>query len=268
MKLDEITFQGYKRKNGKPGIRNRVLVVYTVKCAEFVARQIVDRSDDPDVELVGFDGCTDNQYAVNLLISLIRHPNVGAVLSVGLGCEYIQPEWLADIATKEGKLSQWMFIQKEGGTRSAMEKGLAFVQWALKKLKDNGIKTILAHPERYTAIQQDWDLAKRICDLGVLLQVNAYDLFLNKNDETPNLAHWMAKEEMISFIGSDMHGRKRPPKVKEGINWLYENVDYEYANAIVRVNAEKYLGVGAKVNNCNANQVEAISLILNDLKQL
>lgn len=101
MKLDEITFQGYKRKNGKPGIRNRVLVVYTVKCAEFVARQIVDRSDDPDVELVGFDGCTDNQYAVNLLISLIRHPNVGAVLSVGLGCEYIQPEWLADIATKE-----------------------------------------------------------------------------------------------------------------------------------------------------------------------
>ena len=136
MKLDEITFQGYKRKNGKPGIRNRVLVVYTVKCAEFVARQIVDRSDDPDVELVGFDGCTDNQYAVNLLISLIRHPNVGAVLSVGLGCEYIQPEWLADSATKEGKLSQWMFIQKEGGTRSAMEKGLAFVQWALKKLKE------------------------------------------------------------------------------------------------------------------------------------
>lgn len=113
----------------------------------------------------------------------------------------------------------------------------------LKKMKDNGIKTILAHPERYTAIQHDWNLAKRICDLGVLLQVNAYDLFLNKNDETRNLAQWMAKEEMISFIGSDMHGRKRPPKVKEGINWLYENVDYEYANAIVRVNAEKYLGV-------------------------
>ena len=113
----------------------------------------------------------------------------------------------------------------------------------LKKMKDNGIKTILAHPERYKAIQRDWDLAKRICDLGVLLQVNAYDLFLNKNDETRKLAQWMAKEEMISFIGSDMHGRKRPPKVKEGINWLYENVDYEYANAIVRVNAEKYLGV-------------------------
>ena len=88
------TWLGYARKNGKKGIRNRLLVIYTVKCAEHVARQIVERSGSGDVELVGFDGCTDNQYAVNQIISLIRHPNVGAVLAVGLGCEYMQPEWL------------------------------------------------------------------------------------------------------------------------------------------------------------------------------
>ena len=116
----------------------------------------------------------------------------------------------------------------------------------LKKLKEAGIKTILAHPERYKAIQQDWDLAKRICDLGVRLQVNAYDLFLNRNEATCSLAQWMAKEELISFIGSDMHGTcpgKRMPRMKEGIRWLYENVDDEYANDIVRRNAERYLGV-------------------------
>ena len=121
----------------------------------------------------------------------------------------------------------------------------------LKMMKDNHIKTILAHPERYKAIQQDWDLAKRICDLGVLLQVNAYDLYLNPKDATRDLAQWMAREELISFIGSDMHGTRikedgkpaRRPQMKEGIRWLYENVDDEYANEIVRVNAEKYLGV-------------------------
>ena len=116
----------------------------------------------------------------------------------------------------------------------------------LKTMKENGIKTILAHPERYRAIQQDWDLAKRICDLGVLLQVNAYDLYLNQKEETRSLAQWMAKEELISFIGSDMHGTrpgKRTPKMKEGIRWLYENVDDEYANDIVRRNAERFLGV-------------------------
>ena len=135
-RLEGLSWMGYQRKDGRLGIRNRVLVIYTVKCAEFVAQKIVERADHLDVELIGFPGCTDNQYAVNMLISMIRHPNIGAVLAVGLGCEYIQPEWLADIATKEGKLSHWMFIQKEGGTQTTIEKGLAWVEWALKQLQD------------------------------------------------------------------------------------------------------------------------------------
>lgn len=133
--MEVLKWQGYLRQDGRLGIRNRVLVIYTVKCAEFVAQRIVQEANHPDVELVGFDGCTDNQYAVNLLISLIRHPNVGAVLAVGLGCEYIQPEWLADIAGKEGKPASWFFIQNEGGTRSSVEKGVAWVRQALEDLK-------------------------------------------------------------------------------------------------------------------------------------
>ena len=134
--MSEMMWQAYARRNGQKGIRNRVLVIYTVKCAEFVARQIVGQIDHPEVELVGFDGCTDNQYAVNLLISLIRHPNTGAVLAVGLGCEYVQPEWLADIAEKEGKPAAWMFIQQEGGTIKSIEKGTAWIREALETLKN------------------------------------------------------------------------------------------------------------------------------------
>lgn len=134
--LQSLTWQGYARQNGSKGIRNRVLVIYTVKCAEFVAQRIVTESGSSDVELLGFDGCTDNQYAVNLLISMIRHPNVGAVLAVGLGCEYVQPEWLADIALKEGKPTHWLFIQKEGGTRPSVEAGVRWVRQALEQLKD------------------------------------------------------------------------------------------------------------------------------------
>ncbi|MFQ8981297.1 MAG: UxaA family hydrolase [Waltera sp.] len=132
MESEKYSWQGYLRQDGRCGIRNHILVIYTVKCSEFVARKIVENSDDPDVELIGFDGCTDNQYAVNLLISMIRHPNVGAVLAVGLGCEYIQPEWLADIARKEGKPSEWLFIQNEGGTLNAVKKGLDWVGKAKK----------------------------------------------------------------------------------------------------------------------------------------
>ena len=134
--LQSLTWPGYARKNGGKGIRNRVLVIYTVKCAEFVAQQIVAKSGSTNVELLGFDGCTDNQYAVNLLISFIRHPNVGAVLAVGLGCEYVQPEWLSKIAEEEGKPTSWMFIQNEGGTQPAVRKGVKWVQSALKELEN------------------------------------------------------------------------------------------------------------------------------------
>lgn len=133
--LQSLTWEGYARKNGSKGIRNRVLVIYTVKCAEHVAREIVAGSASPDVELIGFDGCTDNQYAVNLLISCIRHPNVGAVLAVGLGCEYVQPEWLSRIAADEGKPTDWMFIQNEGGTQPSVLRGISWVQETLRVMQ-------------------------------------------------------------------------------------------------------------------------------------
>lgn len=136
LKMKEVVqWQGYARKNGRPGIRNRVLVVYTVECASFVAKKIAGLADDPDTEVIGFSGCTDNEYAVRLLIALIRHPNVGAVLTVGLGCEYVQADRLAEIAVKEGKEAAWILIQKEGGTRRAIEKGLLLVRRMQEALK-------------------------------------------------------------------------------------------------------------------------------------
>jgi altronate dehydratase large subunit len=135
MSLKEMHWRGYLRKNGSKGIRNKVLVIYTVECSSFVSKEIVRRTGNNDVEVIGFQGCTDNQYAVRLLIAMIRHPNVGAVLVIGLGCEYIQPEWLAEIAGKEGKISNWMFIQKEGGTTKTINKGIKLVIGMLKQLQ-------------------------------------------------------------------------------------------------------------------------------------
>jgi altronate hydrolase len=114
---------------------NRVLVIYTVECSAFVAQEIARKSGNLDVECVGFEGCTDNEYAVRMLISLIRHPNIGAVLAVGLGCEYIQPQWLANIAKEEGKPADWFSIQQSGGTVSSIQKGLGIVETMLAELQ-------------------------------------------------------------------------------------------------------------------------------------
>lgn len=214
MELKDLSWQGYARRNGTKGIRNRVLVIYTVKCAEFVAQKIVEHADHPDVELAGFDGCTDNQYAVNLLISLIRHPNVGAVMAVGLGCEYVQPEWLADIAAQEGKPSQWMFIQNEGGTMPAVEKGTAWVEWTLKQLKST---------PRITMAMKDLIIGAE-CGGSDYTSGLAGNVVVGRfYDKLVDLGGTAVFEEIVEAVGLDklLTGRAATPKAREEIQYTY-----------------------------------------------
>ena len=95
----DLTFQGYRRSNGKTGIRNELWIVPTVGCVNGQAQQIVDRfklemqPDDIDaVEVFKHSyGCSqlgdDHVNTQKALADLINHPNAGGVLVIGLGCE-------------------------------------------------------------------------------------------------------------------------------------------------------------------------------------
>jgi altronate dehydratase large subunit len=114
-------WDGYLRADGRKGVRNLVLIIYTVECAQFVAHAIAQ--GEADTHVIGFPGCYDNQYAVRLMLALARHPNVGAVLSVGLGCEYTQPEKIAKVVRESGRPADWFFIQESGGTSKSIARG-------------------------------------------------------------------------------------------------------------------------------------------------
>jgi len=119
------SWNGYLRPDGRKGVRNLVLIVYTVECAQHVAHAIANGEEDTHV--IGFPGCYDNAYAIRLMLALARHPNVGAVLSVGLGCEYTQPEKIAEAVRDSGRTAEWFFIQQSGGTRTSVAKGKEIV---------------------------------------------------------------------------------------------------------------------------------------------
>ena len=119
--LSSAGWTGWLRPDGRKGIRNLVLVLYTVECAQHVAHLIAAGEDD--VHVVGFPGCYDNAYAIRLLLALARHPNVGAVLAVGLGCEYTQPEKIARVVRESGRPAEWFFIQQRGGTTKSVADG-------------------------------------------------------------------------------------------------------------------------------------------------
>jgi len=103
-KLTEIvptehkTFMGYVRENGDVGIRNEVWIIPTVGCVNSVVKAIENGSKDFKGEnidgIYSYNhpyGCSqlggDMENTLKYLSGLINHPNAGAVLVVGLGCE-------------------------------------------------------------------------------------------------------------------------------------------------------------------------------------
>lgn len=92
------TFLGYKRPDGKAGIRNEVWIIPTVGCVNAIAKQIEEKAQNlisGGLEaVVAYShpyGCSqlggDQEYTQKALCGLIRHPNAGGVLVLGLGCE-------------------------------------------------------------------------------------------------------------------------------------------------------------------------------------
>lgn len=104
-------FMGYRRANGKVGTRNELWIINTVGCvnraAMRVAEQARKRYGDEIDGIHAFThpfGCSqlgdDLDHTRRLLAGLIQHPNAGAVLVMGLGCENNQLSKL--LAVSEG----------------------------------------------------------------------------------------------------------------------------------------------------------------------
>lgn len=92
------TFMGYKRKQGRAGIRNEIYIIPTVGCVNNAcmrlakdAQKLVTGSIDGIFALTHQFGCSqlgaDNENIKKLLCAVALNPNASYVLFVGLGCE-------------------------------------------------------------------------------------------------------------------------------------------------------------------------------------
>jgi altronate hydrolase len=95
----KLTFKGYERDNGNVGIRNELWIVPTVGCVNGIGERILEKFKQ-EVNPVGIDGlevfkhnygCSqlgdDHVNTRTMLGNLVKHPNAGGVLVLGLGCE-------------------------------------------------------------------------------------------------------------------------------------------------------------------------------------
>jgi altronate hydrolase len=139
------TFQGYARTDGRHGTRNYVGIVSSVNCSAMVSRAIADHfRGDPLAAFPNVDGVVPITHTLGCamdhngegmavlqrtLAGYARHPNFGAVLMIGLGCESNQ---ISGIVDTQGLVPsprlRSMTIQEEGGTVSTIKRGVELVR--------------------------------------------------------------------------------------------------------------------------------------------
>jgi len=119
------TFRGYRRRDGRAAVRNELWIIPTVGCVNSIAQQLVRCNQ----HLVGGSveglytfphpfGCSqmgdDHAQTRKLLAALVRHPNAGGVLVLGLGCENLtMDQFKAELGEWDEERVKFLVCQEE-----------------------------------------------------------------------------------------------------------------------------------------------------------
>ena len=143
-----LTFKGYRRKNGEVGIRNEVWIIPTVGCVNGIVNQLAanlrqETGGEGVDAIVAFPhnyGCSqlgdDHENTKKILRDMVKHPNAGAVLVVGLGCENNQPDVFREfIGEYDEERVKFMISQKVEGDE--VEAGMKILREIYAKAKED-----------------------------------------------------------------------------------------------------------------------------------
>ena len=128
-----MKFKGYRRPDGKIGIRNHVLILPCSLCASETARFIASQVPGA-VYVPNQGGCAvvkaDLEITLKVLSGFAANPNVYGTVVVGNTCEIVQADLLIDrIKELTNKPVEKVVIRDAGGTIKAAELG---VKYAMK----------------------------------------------------------------------------------------------------------------------------------------
>lgn len=125
-----MKFYGYRRSDGKVGVRNHILILPASVCASDAARMISSQVKGT-VTFNNQNGCSqvpsDQQYTMDMMAGYAANPNIYGTVVISLGCENCQMDLVVDeIAKRTNKPVKTLIIQEEGGTIRTIEKGIRY----------------------------------------------------------------------------------------------------------------------------------------------
>ena len=152
--MNKIKIKGYKRNNNSFGIRNHIIVMSSVCCANCVVEQIALLDDDV-IPITHQHGCNhlgeDRTQVLNTLVGICNNTNVGGILLVGLGCENITVEDISKKIKCGNKIVRKLVIQSIGKKDSIFAQAKEYI---------NEIKEFVSKQEK-----EEFDISELIIGL-------------------------------------------------------------------------------------------------------
>lgn len=127
-----MNFYGYKRPDGKVGIRNHILILPASVCASDTTR-IVASQVEGAVTFNNQNGCSqvasDQQFTMDVMAGFAANPNIYGTVVISLGCENCQMDLVTKaIEERTNKPLKTVIIQEAGGTLKTIEKAVRYAK--------------------------------------------------------------------------------------------------------------------------------------------
>lgn len=127
-----MTFYGYKRPDGRVGVRNHVLILPASVCASDTTRIIASQVTGA-VTFNNQLGCSqvpvDQAYTMDVMAGFAANPNIYGTVVVSLGCENCQMDLVVKaIEERTNKPIRQVIIQEAGGTLKAIEAAVRYAK--------------------------------------------------------------------------------------------------------------------------------------------
>lgn len=121
-------FDGFRRPDGKAGVRNEIWIIPTVGCVNSIAQALEKKAakfvKGTVEEIIAFPhpyGCSqmgdDQEHTRTVLADMVHHPNAAGVLVLGLGCENsnipVLKEYIGEYDEQRVKFLQCQDVEDE-----------------------------------------------------------------------------------------------------------------------------------------------------------
>ena len=226
-----MKFLGYKRADGKVGVRNKIFILPTSVCASDTTRIIASQIESA-VTFNNQNGCSqvagDQQLTMDVMAGMAANPNVYGVIAVSLGCENCQMDLVVEaIRERTNKPIESFIIQENGGTIATIEKAVR----AGRKMAQEASKLQ----------REEFDISNLIigteCGGSDPTSGLASIVLIGElSDNLVNLGSTSILSETTEFIGAE-HILAKRAKNEEVKNRIYEIV-HRYEKALQLVGEE------------------------------